>query len=204
MRSWVSNSGRERHVIKQWFVLQTLTGHESKVRSFIESERKLQGLEDFIGEVLMPTEKVTSIKNGKKTSFTKKLYPGYVFVEVGLYDEEGVIVERVWMMLKGIQGVIGFLGGDHPSPMKANEVADIRGTAAAADEVKAKPKIVFEPGETVKIIDGPFMSFSGTVDEVDPERGKLKVSVAIFGRSAPVELEYWQVERDESVVAAPM
>ena len=189
-------------MIKQWFVLQTLTGHEQKVRSFIESEKKLQGLEDFIGEVMMPTEKVTSIKNGKKTTITKKLYPGYVFVEVGLYDEEGVVIERVWMMLKGIQGVIGFLGGDHPSPMKPHEVADIRGTAVVADEVKAKPKVVFEPGETVKIIDGPFMSFSGTVDEVDPERGKLKVSVAIFGRSAPVELEYWQVERDEQGVQA--
>ncbi|MCL1856471.1 MAG: transcription termination/antitermination protein NusG [Kiritimatiellaeota bacterium] len=185
---------------KQWFVVQTLTGQEGKVRSFIESEKRIQGMEESVGEVMMPTEKVTSVKNGKKTTFTKKLYPGYVFIEAELYDGEGVIIERVWMMLKSIQGVIGFLGGDHPSPMRPQEVADIRGTTVVADEVKAKPKVVFEPGETVKIIDGPFMSFSGTVDEVDPERGKLKVSVAIFGRSAPVELEYWQVERDETVI----
>lgn len=187
---------------RDWFVLQTLTGQEQKVRNFIEAEKRLQGLEEHIGELLMPTEKVSSVKQGKKTTITKKLFPGYVFLEVALYDEERKIIERVWSFIKGIQGVIGFLGGERPVPMKEREVAEIRG-AATAPEAKPKPKIVFEPGETVRITDGPFMSFSGTVEEVDPERGKLKVAVAIFGRSAPVELEYWQVERDETPAPAP-
>jgi len=187
---------------REWFVLQTLTGQEQKVRNFIEAEKRLHGLEEHLGEVLMPTEKVTSVKQGKKTTITKKLFPGYVFIECALYDEDRTVVERVWSFIKGIQGVIGFLGGERPVPMREKEVAEIRGVATEA-EAKPKPKIVFEPGEMVRINDGPFMSFSGTVEEVDPERGKLKVAVAIFGRSAPVELEYWQVERDESPVPAP-
>jgi len=188
---------------KQWFVLQTLTGQEFKVKAALDAEAKLQGLEDFFGEVLTPTEKVVSIKNNKKTTITKKLFPGYVFIEAALYDEERNIIELVWTTIRGVQGVIGFLGGDRPAPMRENEIAEVRGAAVRADESKPKPKVVFQPGEVVKINDGPFMSFNGTVEEVDPERGKLKVSVAIFGRSAPVELEYWQVERDELGAVAP-
>lgn len=187
---------------RDWFVLQTLTGQEQKVRNFIEAEKGLQGLEEHFGEVLMPTEKVTSVRQGKKTTVTKKLFPGYVFLEVALYDEERKIIEPVWTFIRGIQGAIGFLGGERPVPMRQHEVDEIRGVAAEQD-AKPKPKIIFEPGETVRIVDGPFMSFSGTVEEIDPERGKLKVAVAIFGRSAPVELEYWQVERDEPAALAP-
>ena len=185
---------------KQWFVLQTLTGQESKVKAALDAEAKLQGLDEFFGEVLVPTEKVISVKNNKKTMVTKKLFPGYVFIETALYDEERSVIEMVWSTIRGIQGVIGFLGGDRPVPMREAEIAEVRGVLAKAEDSKPKPKVVFQPGEVVKINDGPFMSFSGTVEEVDPERGKLKVSVAIFGRSAPVELEYWQVERDESVI----
>ena len=187
---------------KQWFVLQTLTGQESKVKASIDAEVKLQGLDDFFGETLMPTEKVVSIKNNKKTTIMKKLFPGYVFLEAALYDEENNVIELVWSMIRGVQGVIGFLGGDRPVPMRGQEIAEVRGAAVHAEESRPKPRVVFQPGEVVKINDGPFMSFSGTVEEVDPERGKLKVSVAIFGRSAPVELEYWQVERDEQSVSA--
>ena len=187
---------------KQWFVLQTLTGQELKVKTSIDAEVKLQGLDDFFGEVLVPTEKVVSVKNNKKTTVTKKLFPGYVFIEVALYDEEQSVIEMVWSTIRGIQGIIGFLGGDRPVPMREQEIAEVRGALIRAEEARPKPKVVFQPGEVVKINDGPFMSFSGTVEEVDPERGKLKVSVAIFGRSAPVELEYWQVERDEASVAA--
>ncbi len=187
---------------RDWFVLQTLTGQEQKVCNFMEAEKRLNGLEEYLGEVLMPTEKVSSVKQGKKTTVVKKLFPGYIFVEVALYDEERKVIERVWSFIKGIQGVIGFLGGERPVPMREQEVAEVRGIATAP-EAKPKPKIVFQPGEMVRITDGPFMSFSGAVEEVDPERGKLKVAVAIFGRSAPVELEYWQVERDETPVSAP-
>ena len=188
---------------KQWFVLQTLTGQEMKAKAAIDAEVKLQGLDDFFGETLVPTEKVVSVKNNKKTTLMKKLFPGYVFIEAALYDEENNVIELVWSMVRGVQGVIGFLGGDAPVPMSEQEIAEVRGALVHAEETRPKPKVVFQPGEAVKINDGPFMSFSGIVEEVDPERGKLKVSVAIFGRSAPVELEYWQVERDEQSVPAP-
>lgn len=187
---------------REWFVLQTLTGQEQKVCTFIEAEKRFQNMEDYIGELLMPTERVASVKQGKKTTMVKKLYPGYVFVEVALYDAERKISEKVWSLIKGIQGVIGFLGGERPVPLTEAEMAQIRGTASAED-AKPRPRIIFDPGDKVKIIDGPFMSFGGTVEEVDPERGKLKVSVEIFGRLAPVELEYWQVERGAVEAPAP-
>jgi len=186
---------------KDWFVLQTLTGQEQKVSTFIEAEKRLQGLEEYIGETLIPTEKVVSVKSGRKTTLVKKLFPGYVFLEVALYDDEREIIERVWSFVKSIQGVIGFLGSDRPMPMSEREVDEIRGVATDP-EAKPIPKILFNPGDMVKVIDGPFTSFSGVVEEVDPERGKLKVSVAIFGRTAPVELDYWQVERDDEPVPA--
>jgi len=186
---------------KDWFVLQTLTGQEQKVSNFIEAEKRLQGLEEYVGETLIPTEKVVSVKSGRKTTLVKKLFPGYVFIEVALYDEQREIIERVWSFIKGIQGVIGFLGSDRPMPMSERELDEIRGVATDP-ESKPIPKILFNPGEMVKVIDGPFTSFSGIVEEVDPERGKLKVSVTIFGRTAPVELDYWQVERDDEPVPA--
>jgi transcriptional antiterminator NusG len=125
---------------------------------------------------------------------TRKFFPGYVLINLVLYDEGRNVLEPTWRFLKETSGVIGFIGGERPMPLSTAEVDAIINQVAEKKE-KVKPKVQFEPGETVKITDGPFMSFDGTVDEVDPDRGKLKVSVAIFGRSAPVELEYWQVER---------
>ena len=180
---------------KQWFVLHTLTGQELKVRRSIEARIRLEEMGHYIGEVVIPTEKVSEVKNGKKTTITRKFFPGYVLINLALYaDESREIIEPTWRFLKETPGVIGFIGGERPMPLSSKEVDDIINQVAEKEE-KVKPKVVYEPGELVKIIDGPFMSFTGTVDEVDPDRGKLKVSVAIFGRSAPVELEYWQVER---------
>ncbi|HRR35413.1 MAG TPA: transcription termination/antitermination protein NusG [Kiritimatiellia bacterium] len=180
---------------KQWFVLHTLTGQEQKVKRSIEARVRIEEMGEFIGEVVIPTEKVSEVKNGVKTTVTRKFFPGYVLINLALYDENRNVLEPTWRFLKETAGVIGFLGGERPLPLPANEVDAIVNQVADKGKEKAKPKVQFEPGETVKIIDGPFMSFNGTVDEVDPDRGKLKVSVAIFGRSAPVELEYWQVER---------
>lgn len=179
---------------KQWFVLHTLTGQEQKVKRSVEARIKIEEMGEFIGEVVIPTEKVSEVKNGVKKTVSRKFFPGYVFVNLCLYDEANNMLEPTWRFLKETPGVIGFIRGKHPMPLSAAEVDSIVNQVAEKKE-KVKPKVQFEPGETVKIIDGPFMSFNGTVDEVDPDRGKLKVSVAIFGRTAPVELEYWQVER---------
>ena len=143
---------------------------------------------------LIPTEKVSEVKKGVRSTSTRKFFPGYVLINMALYDESRQLREKAWYFIRETQGIIGFVGGEQPVPLKADEVAMIFNQVEEKKE-KVKPKITFEPGETVKINDGPFLNFSGVVEEVDPHRGKLKVSVAIFGRSAPVELEYWQVER---------
>lgn len=184
-----------------WFVLQTLTGQEQKVQRLIDAKSKEEGLAEEIGEVLMPTERVTSVKMGKKTTIVKKLFPGYLFIQAAVYqDDRKTRNEPVWSFIKGIQGVIGFLGGEPPREMPASEVEAIRGQATELQE-KPKPKIIFEPGEMVKIIDGPFMSSSGVVQSIDPDHGRLTVMVSIFGGETPVDLEYWQVERE--VIAEP-
>ena len=180
---------------KQWFVLHTLTGQEQKVKRSIEARVRIEEMGEYIGDVVIPTEKVSEVKNGVKTTVTRKFFPGYVLINLSLYDADRNVLEPTWRFLKETSGVIGFVGGEHPMPLSADEVDSIINQVAEKSKEKVKPKVQFEPGETVKITDGPFMSFNGTVDEVDPDRGKLKVSVAIFGRSAPVELEYWQVER---------
>ena len=179
---------------KQWFVLHTLTGQEQKVKRYVEAQARLQAMTDYIGEVIIPTEKVSETKNGVKTTVTRKFFPGYVLINLSLYDDAKQLVEPTWRFLRETPGVIGFVGGERPMPLSSTEVDAIVNQVEAKKE-KVRPKIAFEPGEMVKITDGPFMNFTGAVDEVDPDRGKLKVSVAIFGRSAPVELEYWQVER---------
>lgn len=179
---------------KQWHVLQTLTGQEQKVKRYIEAQKGVQGVEELVGDVLIPTEKVAEVRGGVKTTVDRKFFPGYVLVSLVLYDDEHRLMEKPWHFIKDIQGVIGFVGGDRPAPLSESEVEAIISQSESRRD-KAQPRISFEPGEMVKITDGPFMNFSGSVEEVDPDRGKLRVSVAIFGRSAPVELEYWQVER---------
>jgi transcriptional antiterminator NusG len=180
---------------KQWFVLHTLSGQEAKVKESIEKRAKLEELEEYISEVLIPTEKVSEVKKGKRTTTTRKFYPGYVLVHMCLYDDSNSLVDRTWYFTQDTPGIIGFVGGERPVPLREEEINSILNQIEEKQE-KLKPKVVFEPGETVKITDGPFLNFSGVIEEVDPERGKLKVSVSIFGRSAPVELEYWQVERE--------
>ena len=180
----------------QWFVVHTLTGQEYKVRDSLMARLKTAEMEDYIEEVIIPTEQVSEVKNGVRSTTKRKFFPGYVLVHMVLYNEEHQLCERPWYFIRDTQGIIGFIGGERPVPLKDDEVEAILHQAEEKQD-KAVPKISFEPGETVKINDGPFLSFSGVVEEIDPARGRLKVSVAIFGRSAPVELEYWQVEREE-------
>lgn len=181
---------------KQWFVLHTLSGHEYKVQSNVASRVQQEEMEELIGEILIPTEQVSEVKQGKKSTVKRKFFPGYVLANVALYDEDKVFNERTWYFIQNTPSVIGFLGGDRPKPLSTSEVDSIVNQIEDKQET-VQPKVMFEPGEAVKVTDGPFMNFSGVIEEVDPERGKLKISVAIFGRSAPVELEYWQVERTE-------
>ncbi len=177
-----------------WFVLHTLSGQENKVKDSIERRARLEDMGAYVGAVLIPTEKVTETKGQRRTTTVRKFFPGYVLVEMALYDEKRAIRERVWYFTQETPGIIGFVGGDRPVPLRPEEVEVILRQMEEKKD-KIRPKVLFEPGETVTITDGPFQSFTGVVEEVDPEHGKLKVSVSIFGRSAPVELEYAQVER---------
>jgi transcription termination/antitermination protein NusG len=157
----------------QWFVVHVLSGQENKVRENIMKRVKTEEMGDLIYEVLVPTERVSEIKKGKKSETTRKFFPGYLIVNMHLLDESNQLVGRTWYFIRDTPGVIGFAG----------------------TKDKVKPKVSFEVGETVKVADGPFQNQNGIVEEIDPERGKLRVSVTIFGRATPVELEYWQVER---------
>lgn len=179
---------------KQWFVLHALTGQEAKVRASILRRVKQEEMDEYVGDVLIPTEKVSEVKKGVRSTATRKFFPGYVLINMALYDDDRQMCEKAWYFIRQTPGMIGFVGGDKPAPLRDKEVEVLLNQVDEKRE-KVKPKISFEPGETVKIMDGPFMNFSGVVEEVDPNRGRLKVSVAIFGRVAPVELEYWQVER---------
>ena len=198
---------------KHWFVLQALTGQEAKVKENIERRLDKEEMRDCIDQVLIPTEKVSEVKKGVKTTTTRKFFPGYVLVHMSLYGDalEAVpapaggkarrveagrpqVIEKVWYFIRDTPGVIGFVGGDRPVPLRPAEV-DVLLYQVEEKKEKIKPKILYVAGDKVKINDGPFMNFTSVVDTVDADRGKLKVIVEIFGRSAPVELEYWQVEK---------
>ena len=188
---------------KQWFVLHTLTGQENKAQKSIEARVKLERMEDFIGKCVIPTERVTEKKNGKKRTITKKFFPGYLLCELALYDEaKGIdengkkaIYERTWQFLRETPGVIGFVGGDRPQPLKQSEVDAILLDKPQGASTVERPKVNFSVDETVKITDGAFMGLTGPISMVDPDKGKLKVEVQVFGRTVPVDAEYWQVEK---------
>jgi len=180
----------------QWYAIHTLSNMEGKVKRYLDKFVTIEEMEDYVQEVLMPTETVAETRGGKKTSKVRKLYPGYVFIKMRLYDEDGKVLQKPWYFVRGVQGVIGFIGGDRPTPLKKEEIDTIL-TRVKEAEGKEVPKVQYTIGDEVKITDGPFLNLTGRIDEVDEERQRLKVSVSIFGRFTPVELEYWQVERAE-------
>ena len=190
-------------MVKQWFVLHTLTGQENKAQKSIEARVKLERMEDFVGRCVIPTERVTEKKDGRKRTITKKFFPGYVLCELALYDEakgldengRKAIYERTWQFLRETPGVIGFVGGDRPTPLKKQEVDAILLDKPSSGQSTARPRVNFSVDETVKITDGAFMGLTGQVSMVDPDKGKLKVEVHVFGRKVPVDAEYWQVEK---------
>ncbi|MEI6351208.1 MAG: transcription termination/antitermination protein NusG [Verrucomicrobiota bacterium] len=181
--------------LSQWFAVHVLAGQEQKVHDNIVKRIKTEEMGELIYDVLIPTERISEVKRGKRTETVRKLLPGYLIINMRLLDDQKQLVERTWYFIRETPGVIGFAGTkDRPIPMRDQEV-QIMLAQMAEREDKVKPKVSFEVGETVKVADGPFQNQSGVVEEIDPERGKLRVSVSIFGRSTPVELEYWQVER---------
>lgn len=177
-----------------WYAIQTLSNMEQKVKKYLDKFIEIEGLQDYIKEVLMPTENVQEVRKGKKTQRVRKLYPNYIFLRMRLFDDEGRLINKPWFFVRNVQGVIDFIGGEHPVKLKPAEIAQIQEQVKAA-EGKVVPKVQFCEGEEVKILEGPFMNLTGTIDSLDNERGKMQVSVSIFGRLTPVELEFWQVER---------
>ena len=156
---------------------------------------KTEEMSDLVFEVLVPTERVSEIKRGKKTETTRKFFPGYLIVNMHLLDENNQLMDRTWYFIRETPGVIGFAGTkDRPIPMRDSEVQSMLAQVREREDT-VKPKLNFEVGETVKVAEGPFQNQSGVVEEIDPERGKLRVLVTIFDRETPVELGYWQVER---------
>ncbi len=178
----------------QWFVIHTLAGQEQKVKENIKKRIQTEEMGEYIREVLVPMEKVAEIRGGKKTVTDRKLYPGYVFINIALLDDDQQVVDRPWYFVQETPGIIGFIGGDRPTPTSDEEIEIIKAQISES-EGQEKPKIDFEVGETVKINDGPFLNFNGVIEEIEPDRGKLRVTVNIFGRNTPVDLEYWQVEK---------
>ena len=179
----------------QWFVVHVLSGQEKKIHDNIVKRIKTDELGDLVFEVLIPTERVQEIKRGKKTETTRKFFPGYIIVNMHLLDEKNDLIDKTWYFIKDTTGVIGFAGTkDKPIPMRKKEVEGMLAQMKEREDTLT-PKISFEVGDKVKVSDGPFQNQQGIVEEVDPKRGKLRVSVSIFGRDTPVELEYWQVEK---------
>lgn len=174
--------------MKNWYVVHTQTGLENKVKTALENKIASEGIGDSISDIIIPTEQVSEIRSGKKKISHRKFFPGYLIVEMEL-------TEKTYLVIKTTPGVTGFIGlGKKPMPLPQNEVDNIL-KRTKETQVKPSPKTVFEKDEQVRITEGPFMNFNGTIEEIHPERGKLKVSVSIFGRATPVELEYWQVEK---------
>ncbi len=178
---------------KKWYVLQTYSGHEKKVKTAIEKLIPNKKLEDVIFQIKIPTMDVAEMKNGKKKITKRKLMPGYILLEMIMSDE-------VQYMITSLPSVASFVGTkDGPQPLDLDEIKNVFADAegVASEEDSPKPRFLYRVGDTVKIIDGPFANFSGVVDEIFPEKGRLRVKVEIFGRSTPVELDYLQVKGDE-------
>ncbi|MTI13284.1 transcription termination/antitermination protein NusG [Sansalvadorimonas verongulae] len=174
---------------KRWYVVHAYSGYEKQVMRSLKERVKLYGMEDLFGEILVPTEEIVEIKNGQKRRSERKFFPGYVLVQMEMGEDS-------WHLIKDTPRVLGFIGGtaDKPMPITQKE-ADVILQRVQEGGDKPRPKTLFEPGEMVRVIDGPFADFNGTVEEVNYEKSRLQVAVMIFGRSTPVELEFSQVEK---------
>lgn len=176
--------------IKKWYVIRVISGNEKKVKQYLESEINRLGLSDFITQVLIPTEKVYQVRKGKKVSKERNYLPGYVLIEA-------ILTGEIPHIIKNVPGVLGFLGSKgEPVPLRPAEVNRILGKVDELTEQGEEVSVPFIVGETVTVIDGPFNSFTGIIEEINEEKKKLKVMVKIFGRKTPLELGFMQVEKD--------
>ena len=175
--------------MKRWYVVQAFSGYEKHVMRSLQEKVELAGMEEKFGQILVPTEEVVEIRDGKKRKSERKFYPGYVMVEMEMEDES-------WHLVKNVSRVLGFIGGtaDKPRPLSQAEADEIL-NRVSVDADKPRPKTLFEPGEMVRVIDGPFADFNAVVEEVNYDKSRLQVAVVIFGRSTPVELEFAQVSK---------
>ncbi|RMG82169.1 MAG: transcription termination/antitermination factor NusG [Bacteroidetes bacterium] len=181
-----------KEIKKRWYVIRAISGKEKKVKDYLELEIQQSGLADYVGQILIPTEKVYQIRNGKKVIKERNYFPGYVLVEAALVGE-------VPHVIKNTPNVIGFLGeekGGDPLPMRQAEVNRILGKVDELAESEGEVSIPFVVGENVKVVDGPFNGFTGVIEEINEEKKKLKVMVKIFGRKTPLELNFMQVEKE--------
>jgi transcriptional antiterminator NusG len=174
---------------KRWYVVHAFSGFEKQVQRSLAERITRAGMEDMFGEILVPTEEVVEMKGGQKRRSDRKFFPGYVLVEMEMNDE-------TWHLVKEVPKVMGFIGGtsDNPAPITEKEADTILSRVQEGVD-KPRPKILFEPGEMIRVVDGPFNDFNGTVEEVNYEKSRLRVAVLIFGRSTPVELDFHQVEK---------
>lgn len=176
--------------VKKWYVVRAISGSEKKVKQYLESEINRLNLKDYVSQVLIPTEKIYQIRNGKKVSKERNFFPGYILIEATLVGE-------IPHIIKGIPGVLGFLGTKGEAhPLRPSEVNRILGKVDELSERGEEMTVPFIVGETVTVIDGPFNSFSGVIEEINEEKKKLKVMVKIFGRKTPLELGFMQVEKE--------
>ncbi len=173
---------------RKWYVVRVQSGREEQVRDGLVRRVRSAGLEAKIFSVVVPTEKVTEIRSGRKTVRERKLYPGYIMIEM-LQDKD------TWFLVRETPGIGDFLGLKEPIPMAEHEVNKMLSDQTEAEEDRPRIKIDFQKGDGVRVKDGPFENFDGVVEEVDPKNGRVKVSITVFGRSTPVDLEYWQLER---------
>ncbi len=173
----------------RWYVVHAYSGYENSVKRSLEERIERSGLQDLFGEILVPTEEVVEMREGQKRNTSRKFFPGYVLVHMELNDD-------TWHLVKDVPRVMGFIGGtsDRPAPISDREAQSILDRVQEGVE-KPRPKVLFEPGEMVRITEGPFNDFTGVVEEVDYEKSRMRVAVLIFGRSTPVDLEFSQVEK---------
>lgn len=172
----------------QWYVVQTYSGYERKVKLSLEEQFDHSDCKDLLGEVVIPTEEVVEVRKGKKKISSRKFFPGYILVNVEMTQE-------VWYLIKNTAKVTGFLGGgSSPVPLSEGEIKTIM-DQIKGESARPKPKFSFERGESVRVVDGPFINFNGVVEDVNPDKGMVKVMVSIFGRATPVELEFPQIEK---------
>ena len=174
--------------MKKWYIVRTLSGAEEKAKASLEARIRAFGMEELIDKIIVPKEQVTEVKLGKRRISERRFFPGYILVHMEMNDE-------TWLFVKKTPGIASFIGPKRrPTPIPEEEVEKIL-KKAEESKVKPAPKVSFERGESVRVVEGPFVNFTGVVEEVNTEKGRLKVSISIFGRTTPVELEFWQVEK---------